>query len=344
MACAKELTINSSTSDMPLDSATYLASADAIFGVRGPWVFKFNAMTGALIDSAIFSPNAIGLSTIVAANGRLIAGVSLSTMPFPDDATLTPTGDPFQERDLYQINPTTLGNTPLQFWQYFNSTALTVIRNECGHRDLVTDGTNVIGTWCFDYLYRFDPTNVAGSMEFGRIVTTATDTNWGDNSIDTDNNRPIVARGEVTSTLGEIRSFSFAAGWSQEWEVDFPEIPANTYPVAVCYCPLNGAWYAPILTYAAPTTLAVIKVTGDHVLSTINTNTIGSTARHIRYDAVTQRIYIPDGNAGSITVLNPATDTVESVKTGFTMPWDVVFTPTKRFAVQNAPKGLLEIT
>jgi DNA-binding beta-propeller fold protein YncE len=344
MACAKELTLNPGTADMPLDSATYLASADAIFGVRGPWVFKFNATTGALIDSAIFAPTAIGLSTIVAANGVLIAGVSLSSMPFPDDATASPTGDPFQERDLFIINPTTLAKTPLQFWQYFNGTALTVIRNECGHRNLVTDGTLVYGTWCHDYLYSFDPTNVAATVQFGRIVTTSSDTNWGDNSVDTDNSRPISARGEITTTLGEIRSFSWLAGWNQEWEVDNPEIPTNTYPVAVCYCPLNGAWYAPILSYAVQETLDLIKVTGDHVLSTINVNTIGSNARHIRYDPVTQRIYIPDGPANSVTVFNPATDTVDEVKTGFSMPWDVVFTPTKRFAVQNAAKGLLEIT
>lgn len=62
----------------------------------------------------------------------------------------------------------------------------------------------------------------------------------------------------------------------------------------------------------------------------------------IRYRSSDNSVYMPSQNKDAIILRNCGTG-ILSMKTGFDGPVDVVFTPTKAFAVQSGPVGLKEI-
>lgn len=63
----------------------------------------------------------------------------------------------------------------------------------------------------------------------------------------------------------------------------------------------------------------------------------------IRYRSSDGKLYIPTWEADSVVILDPTTDTVSDIKTGFSSPCDVVFTGSKAFAIQQSSLGIKEI-
>jgi YVTN family beta-propeller protein len=116
--------------------------------------------------------------------------------------------------------------------------------------------------------------------------------------------------------------------------------PYTIWPVGVCYCPSNDKVYcveASSLVYYYSWAVNTPK-------TVINTGVATANPRRIKYNSNDGLIYVPGWASNSVIVIDPATNTVQSEKTGFYLPWDVVFTPTKKWAVQNSSQGLREIT
>ncbi len=78
-------------------------------------------------------------------------------------------------------------------------------------------------------------------------------------------------------------------------------------------------------------------------VGSIVTGVTGANPRRVKYNPVDGFIYVPGWASNSVIVVDPATDTVVDTKVGFSTPWDVVFTPSKKWAVQNSMVGLQEI-
>lgn len=106
----------------------------------------------------------------------------------------------------------------------------------------------------------------------------------------------------------------------------------------LCVNPSNGR------AYLATRTGALKRVNQDHtILADIALGGTNPTPFCCRYNSVDSLIYVPTYKGNSVVVVNPATDTVVATKTGFDSPFDVVFTPTKKFAIQHSSVGLKEI-
>jgi YVTN family beta-propeller protein len=145
-----------------------------------------------------------------------------------------------------------------------------------------------------------------------------------------------------SSDEGYIGWFKWGASpwvWS-DW--DYAGTWDQALPCGVAWCPVNGHAYwvqqSPILLKS--NAAKIWNSSWDWV----NTGVGNATPINIRYRPFDQQLYIPNWQDNTVTVLDPITDTVSAVKTGFTSPIDVVFTPTKAFAVQDSTVGLLEIT
>lgn len=82
-------------------------------------------------------------------------------------------------------------------------------------------------------------------------------------------------------------------------------------------------------------------------LSTLDASLSTMRPYRVRYNPSDGKVYIPDPFGNRVVVWNPTagllTDSLDSIKTGFDTPFDVVFTATKKFAVQQGAQGLKEI-
>lgn len=87
----------------------------------------------------------------------------------------------------------------------------------------------------------------------------------------------------------------------------------------------------------------ISKTTGGGADVVIDTGLTGALPFNIRYRSSNDRIYVPTWEDNSVVIIDPSSDTVETIKTGFDSPFDVVFTASKAFAVQHGSEGLKEI-
>lgn len=66
----------------------------------------------------------------------------------------------------------------------------------------------------------------------------------------------------------------------------------------------------------------------------------GVSTHKLVYVSATDRIYVPTGRGNAVVIFNPNTNTVQEVKTGFDVPFHIVATDTKVWAVQRSAPGL----
>jgi hypothetical protein len=129
--------------------------------------------------------------------------------------------------------------------------------------------------------------------------------------------------------------------WNTEPQYTYCDMPPYT-PIACEYCSLTT------LVYAVDGDGNFFRI-NDLVLETydqfdMNIWQAGAKACRLRYSGLTEDIYLPSMTTDSIILWDPVTE-IAQVKTGFTNPVDVVFTPSRAFAVQNSPaESLREIT
>lgn len=312
-----------------MDQAIYEPTTQKIFGVRGQWLFQFNSVTGVLENSLRFRGNVAGPSTIVAISGNLYIGSSWQTAI---NWTLTPYAP---DEDIYVVNAAAFVTSSRLNLGAKNTFGITTQFN--GFRFFSTNGTSIIGMVQDGQLFIVNPSNLAGyaSANHKGITDTAFDSTngviWMTSSFDPD----------IYCIDPSNPAFNYCFDSNGN---------LNTI-CGICYNQAQNKVYAVDGTFAFYSFSAALAVPGfsNFHVNTFSSGRINSTAFRIKSvnglpsNPLNGQVLMPTWADDAVLVINPATDTVTSVKTGFTAPFDIVSTPTKNFAVQTGSTGLKEI-
>ena len=308
---------------MPLNNATYDSGRDVIFAVRGGYIYKLNATTGSVITAARFNFPPWGDATYVALAtnvDKLYAGVWHDPQP-------NVTAGVFPRQGICKINPDTFalenfvdtaniendfGSGPFSL-EFSSPYVYFVYKNDLGHSIS---------------LYRYDPTtDTIGANTSVDGPTTDLESQLAVKTSDA--SISIVRRDRVSNyTAAVVLNFS-TANFSGTGEVGrgvAHDLVNDNYYVA---CETQNVLKIPASTGAAAA-----------IIDTLQTN---ARPRRARWNSVDGKVYIPSWQDNSIIVINPAAADAVSVQTGFDSPYDMVFTPTKKWAVQHGRVGLKEV-
>lgn len=333
MGCQKSLTLNqSSLGDLSLDQAIYEPVSGFVFGVRGQWVYKFNATSGAFVAGARFVSDATSPSCITSIAGTLYCGVAFT--PITDGAGNF--SNLVNSRDIFRVdsNLNVIGRENL-----YPISELNIFVS--GYRHLFTDGTYLAGWTKFNNaplhsttgLFNYDPSNIAGT--FARSTT-----DFGDDwCYDPVNNVYWMADSEGP----DIWAFSARTLSSHCFDLG-----GLGFPHGITYNQAQNK------VYAVQGDDTVVMARGSDAfpgfnnfpVTTFHTGRLSSNPFRIKScnnlpsNPYNGKVLIPTWADDAVVIWNPLTDTVDSVKTGFTAPWDIVHCPTVSFAVQNHTTGL----
>ena len=315
---------------MPLEQAIYSSTHGAIYGVRGGWVHKFNATTGKLIASAVFSDDAVGPSSITELAGVIYVcswwTIKVDEIPSWSD-----------NRDLFSINPTTLEATNTHIWKTYNGGSY-YGWNEWtfGPNQITTDGTRIWGLLSPATVFYVVPSNPSGLKK-----SYGSDSGGGPLGVElifdsTNGVAVFVAQGNG------IASYDTSGGFPPSLVDDTPGSFTKRV-VGLCYCPDTDKYYA-VDNTSIIVTLEAADFRAVGAIGSINTGEALANPRRIKFNPNTGYLYVPGWASNSVIVIDPVLETVVEIQTGFNQPWDVVIAGSKMFAVQNAPIGLREIT
>lgn len=347
----------------PLFGALYESSRGVIYGVNQGRIYKIDATTGELISQARLREDVMGQNFIVylSTTDRLYVTVwGLKTeFDFRNPASSNSNG----EKLIIEVNPDTLAVT-----NSFNICAAAALNfaslNSNQPGQITADPTNglIYGLQYPEGNSTYNPWKLnplTGIFTIGSTFPT-----YGDGAthayvpersfIDPDTGRMwvsfvsaappvgIMARSLRIPQLDAVGVVNVGIGDAADSSHAVPVATAMVYRSSYLYFTI-GHSVAQSMTYSGR---YVIKKKSDNSGSRTVIDTGRANARpfNIRYNSVNDRIYVPTWPDDTVVIIDPASDTVESVKTGFDSPWDVVFTPTKKWAVQLATPGLKEIT
>lgn len=303
--------------DMALDQAVYDPVRDVIFGVRGGFIFEFSNAGVPTSNRARyvvpdFSDASIAYDSVT---DRLYA------LYWND-----PSGDPTNAAatGIYKINPATLGVE--------------------AHFDL-----NALGS--------VDPANddfrgrliARGGVLYGQLSGNST----------------VSFNCDTAGTTVLSNGFGTASGW-QGLEINGTELwvgepnGIGQHLLFLDAATMNfiatvnlgiGAWDVAINTtngrgYCTTRSPVIKRVSAAHaVLSNLTLPNPSAAPFCIRYNAVDNKIYCPDETTNSVYVIDGTTEaiTVKAISGTNPSPFDMVFTPTKKFAVCHGIQGLIEV-
>lgn len=333
MSCIRELSITiteepEALSDMPLDSAVYEPGRDQIFGVRSGYVHQFNADTGALEQSARYFAPAYG-------------DAHITYEPITDRLYVTHWFNysnqskfpVWQEKFIHRILPETLGVET--FYQFDSSFFAGNGEFREGPRQVFAAQGKIYGIFhrgagFTSYVYEFDPgtglfnnasnENTGGYIRGDVVYDSVTDSFWVLNETGATN--------YDRATMAPTTSIN---------------LPANNIPKGFAYRDPYMYFVMAEFGTVLPQEVKKKRVDDTGPTTTIDMGIATMIPFNIKYNPVTDRLYVPTTLDNTVVVIDPNTDTVESVKAGFDSPWDIVMTPTKTFAVQHGPEGLKEI-
>lgn len=327
---------------MPLDNAIYVSSKDKIYGSMGPCIGVFDA-TGKeesftrVLDTA-------ERPTFICWHG---SSLYISAWDIPvgkaNDEQMT-------TRDIFPVDPDTLAlGTGLFLCENAKmSWSAYQVGFYNGPGYLRSIGTNILFVWYGESATTFgriDPSNPAAFIgnslaDPSDVGLTMPDFHYeifgfdGTYAYMAWPYGPDIAKIDTTATKMNPTSYCGIT----------PGDTGIVTPFSAEYCALNG------LVYAVCGNQYLVRVNsfGASDYTTFNLDLVSSNCApfRLRYNTYDGKLYIPCQNRNVVIVWNPALDTVGSavVKTGFDGPLDVVFTPTKSFAVQSGVVSLKEIT
>ena len=326
---------------MPLDAAVWEPISGKIFGVRGQWIYRFDAQGNKEAELRFYSA-AIGRSEIATLNGFLYcAPVNFEKLLWCDGLAASP------DRDVFRVDSNLTGSTPLGLYLNLVPT--------CGFFGILASWQALIpvkgavnkifaadyddGFWSF--------TNPADPVRLSSGYGTGMDYDEVNNMIWlTDPQSPNIYVLETAMFLG-ASVFNAAPNLQPYWIAYAANVNA-AYAVLSSQYVANGNQKLAKVDGAAA--VNCLRVTGlQFPWTAIDTGVANLNPTRIRYcsfgaqNPYSGKLLIPGWPSDSIVVFNPLTDTVSTVKTGFNSPIDVVFTPTSAFAVQTAAVGLQEI-
>ena len=157
MGCTTSLTISESSGNTGLDQAVYDSGTGKIFGVRGQWLFRFNATTGVKEAALQWCDDMPDFASLTVLNGKIYLGASF--LPYIDLNWFgTEAAVPM---DVYKVDAASFTRDGRTFFNAYR-TPYDNVGNwnnplfGVGYHLIITDGT---------YIYTaagaFDPSNVA---------------------------------------------------------------------------------------------------------------------------------------------------------------------------------------
>ncbi len=345
MSCQKSLTINAAaaTTELPIDNAilatSTVAGGEFIWGVRGPYVFKINSTTGALIstakvDNEMFGPTCIAYDT--SADRLKIAGWN---KPFPgitdDEAGPNAFNTYFR---LYTVNPNTLLvdssillNTNLGLPNGDFCTQMGVVSMKWIGAGAQQGLWGIYRTNQYSSLFRY----VAGTV-YTRKYALSGCTGEICNDIAWDGIDSLYWSQSFFEDVQLYSMSSNGAFWNYSdsfnlWSGD------SSIPFGIEVSPSTGDIYV-------GTQLGLIKRLnysgGFTLVNTLNTGIVG-TIYKVRYNPYDGMLYCPIFGQDSIAVVDPSTNTLNgAVHTGYASPWDLVFSATKTWVIQGGNEGV----
>ena len=327
-----------------MDQAIYESTTNKIYGVRGQWLYKFNATTGAREGSLRFCNESLGRSSITAIAGVLYISPSLFPRWDHSWGGFSGTQLPW---NIYKVTASTMIsagviniNTVFNMDPQISYNTLWGL----GFHNLITDGSQVIVSGQGDPLFSVNPLtyNPGNPATYG------------------------VADYESVFMDAAYDSLN---GVVWVFDISGPDIVAQKFPFAIGeYTYLSG--FGPIvtgITFNNLTNHAYLSTGGSTIVQVSAVDTIGwSNLTYTVYDTFRAncnaarikscnnltgnpyngKVLIPAWKDNTVLIWDAATNLVGNmvVKSGFEAPFDIVHAPTKSFAVQTGQTQLKEIT
>lgn len=313
--------------DMPLNSASYDVSRDAIFAVRSGYILRYDGTTGAAQACARYTTVNIGDESYCwydSGTDSVWANVWRGTQNLNEVSSGRPAA-------FVQIDPDTLAVT-----NTFNIAAdVSQDGNQwwTGPRQVVVDGTNiycstVAATVGYNRLFCFDITNIA--FGFQASASPFSSARWANYDI---TNGFLYYCDSSVRRVKEMNKLTLSDTGNNT-----ALIVAGRFIYGSCWSPSNSRIYACTKTRF----VHKLEVGGAQADLAIDTGQASATPHNIRYNSVDGLVYVPLYADDTVAVISPADDSVV-IKTGFDSPWDCVFSATKKWALQHGPIGLKEI-
>lgn len=333
---------------MPLDQAVYIPAvgprAAFIAGVFGGTIYHFNPTTGAKVSQSRFAPTGMSPSCLTYEPNldRIIAAV------WNDPGiAISAAHHVLGFRYIYYINPATLAVTAAyNIWNTFYGFVFppscpTFADQSYGIRCLEYKSGKVYATAIITYSFtgaealQFNAANPG--VGFVRSTFTTNGTVWSTGSADTlGGTREIMWVSD--NQQGFIYGFDILGGGSNDVVTVF-EPSFNPYGLA--FDPAGFLWAGYLNGRIKKFDISALGVTPPLVL-TVNLSRPNFTAFFVRYNPYNGKVYAAGYADNTVAEITPPAAGL--VKTGFDLPLDLVFTPTKIFAVQHGGVGLKEVT
>ncbi len=329
---------------MPIENAVLATSTAAggefIWGVRGPYIFKINSTTGALILTAKITDHELNGPVCIAydstADKLKVAGWNKMFPGITDNESGPWAFDTFI--NLYTVNPSTLVvdsvlnitvNLGLPVGQTGTQTGVVSMK-------WIGTGatTGLWGIWRsnnFSALFRYVSGTVytrkySSNACFGNILN---DFTW--DGIDS-----LYWSNSETEEV-QLMSMSDNAGfWGATDSIDL-WAGDNSIPFGIEQAPSTGDIYVGTQNGAVK---RLAYAAGFTIVSTLNVGVVG-TIYKIRYNPFDGKLYCPIYGQDTIAVVNPGTNTLDgALHTGYASPWDMLFSATKTWVVQGGNQGI----
>lgn len=305
-----------------MDSACYDSTDNLIIGVRGSRVFKCDPTTGAITAQADYQTLGVGPASICWDSGINKCFATCASAWSFDPATGKAV------RNIIRINPVTLATEVVIPATTFVATFLHA-GYMVGPAVLKAVSGTIYGLWLnpaaysANSVFRFQASNTAvhasGTID-SEYLSFAYANIGGDDRI-----------------VGNAMSDGTVQWWDFN-TASFGQGPVDTVNrLSIEYVAAQNKFFCPLQTQFINT----YDNTGTFVAQ-IDTGRTNFNGVNIKLNPNDGLLYIAGGGDNTVVVLNPATNTFV-VKTGFDLPFDLVFTASKKWAVQQGATPLKEI-
>lgn len=341
--CTAHLTLNSASTDNPMDGAIYHPTRGSFFAVRAGYISEYSASLTLLQGPTKFASSVFGRSCIAydSVNDRIWVGTNgdWAAGYLGDAGGANPAKSTV---GLYRIVPTTLA-----LEAFIDPTTITTVgawSSISGVYDVLVANGKLFATFgdykgqnsiqhptCAAFAlnlpaYTLSWQSLAGGIAVGFNTQMAHDSSnqlWINQDFDNYNNL-FPAFGADTGSPGSSVNLS----------------PTNGAHCAIAFSTVGGG--AIYMVQMPNLSLAKYNFTTGNKISEPNLAgaTIGGMTSRIRFNANDNLLYIPCPAANNMIAFNPLTDTVSTIYSGLDSPHDAVFGVGIRVAIQQGPTGL----
>lgn len=154
---------------------------------------------------------------------------------------------------------------------------------------------------------------------------------------------PSFAYAKIGGTNDNIFIASPDADDIEWWDFTANSFNQNAFDTTKGYMAIEYAPVQQMLYVTRELQFIDIYNTSGVFQSTVNTGRSGFNGVNIQLNPNDGLLYVAGGADNTVIVIDPSTNAV-TIKTGYDLPWNFVFTPSAKFAVQQGATGLKLIT